>query len=307
MRKILILILLSVAFICNSCQDNLEDEQFQKFVLLVKNGYKEYQVELKESETIRLPVSVGLNGTTKNNEDVRVRIGIASDTLNGYNFDKYKDETTFYHAVFPSSNYSLTPGDSTIVIKAGQEYAAFDLELKDLENLPDKYKEYILPLSIKETSMYSIAQPKYSTLLMRLIFSNSFSGVYKSSGKVKEVGGGEVDGPSRTLYAISHNECYTYAGNIDYQDPDRKKYIIHIKIEDGNKVSMSALDPSIEFVKESASVEITKEDDLSDKRKVTVNTIIKVKYRYKDLHNEGFPVEMIADNITLSNTRSIDK
>lgn len=304
MKKILTLIILALPFICFSCQDDLDDEQFEKFVLLVKNGYNEYNIEFTESGKVSLPLSVGINGTSKNNEDIKVRIGLDADTLKGYNKDKYKDETSLYNEIFPLGNFSLTPADSTITIQSGHEHAAFTVELTNLNALPDKYAEYILPLSIKDASGYRIAKDDHSKILMRIIFSNSFSGVYTGAGKVKEDGGGETDIGTKTLYAVNFNECFTYAGNIDPRNPDRDKYIVHIKIDENENVTMSAPNPEIELNLQSSSVEYTYGTDPNDKRKLIVTTLIKLKYQYKDLTTPEFPLQMTFDG-SLSNTRTV--
>ncbi len=296
--------ILALPFICFSCQDDLDEEQFEKFILLVKNGYNEYNIEFTESGKVTLPLSVGINGTSTNDKDIKVRIGLAPDTLRGYNKDKFKEETSLYNIMFPKENFTLMPTDSTITIQKGNEHATFYIELTDLNNLSNKYAEYILPISIKETSNYGIAKDDHSKILMKIIFSNSFSGVYTGNGKVSEKDGGDTDIGTKTLYAVNFNECFTYAGNIDPRNPDRDKYIVHIKIDENDNVTMSAPNPDIELNLESSSVEFTYGTDPNDKRKLIITTLIKLKYHYKDLTTPDFPLQMTF-NGSLSNTREV--
>lgn len=103
---------------------------------------------------------------------VRVDLAVNPDTLDGYNWEKYRNDRSLYYEMLPETCYSFE-GEG-IVIRAGTEYS--NVPIRFYLDKIDKEKNYILPISIVNVSEFSIGDPKYSTILMNVILSNEYSG-----------------------------------------------------------------------------------------------------------------------------------
>ena len=64
-----------------SCDNNIADEQFTKMVLLTKNGVQDYNIEFTGEGQVELKLPISINGTSKNDRDVTVRLIEDADTL----------------------------------------------------------------------------------------------------------------------------------------------------------------------------------------------------------------------------------
>ena len=89
-----------------SCDNNIADEQFTKMVLLTKNGVQDYNIEFTGEGQVELKLPISINGTSKNDRDVTVRLIEDADTLKDYNFERFRNRTALYYV--PVSYTHLT-------------------------------------------------------------------------------------------------------------------------------------------------------------------------------------------------------
>ena len=270
-----------------SCDDGLDYELFEKTVLLTQNGWIDQEVVIDESELIDIPVIVSINGTSDNDQDVNVEVSLAPDTLDNYNFEKYRNQTELYYQQ-PEDN-SISFNDESITIPAGALYGVSGLTL-DLNELSDRYADYVIPLKIGSTSAYKIAGADYSKALMHLILKNSFSGnysgeiaIYKTNENGSNISGDRQNISTVSLYALSNQQCYFYAGQFDRTSTDRNKFIIDITIDNYGNVSLDTPNADLNLIMEEASVEISSVEHSTDNRYDIETTTIKLKYTFIDL------------------------
>ena len=91
-KNIINSLLLVVVLGVSSCNDQLADELFEKRTYLIENGWKDYQLEVDDDNTAILPVYFGINGTSLNDKDITLTLDVDPDTLERYNWEKYKNQ-----------------------------------------------------------------------------------------------------------------------------------------------------------------------------------------------------------------------
>ena len=110
----------------------------------------------------RLPLIVA--GSTMNNKDIDVHVGIDNDTLDIYNYEHYYEREDLYYKQLPENFYSIPNYD--IHIPAGECQALMDINFNF--NGLDLSEKWVLPLIIKDDPSYNL-QPliheKISTML----------------------------------------------------------------------------------------------------------------------------------------------
>lgn len=217
-----------------SC-DALPEELFEKNVSLIKNGWCDLDVEIgAETDLLDLPISVGVSGTSRNDKDIAVELAIDAEALATYNYDKYRNDTVLYYTLFPQDALVI-PDD--VVIASGKESTVATFKI-DMSRLEDKYADYVLPLTIRTTSDYMPSE-EYATALYHIIFKNHFSGTYTGSMELIRVNTNGANNDTdklsvsnKTLYAISADECFFYAGNYNRDTKGREKFIMTLKMAD---------------------------------------------------------------------------
>lgn len=97
MNKLFLYVLsLTVMFAIVSCENNISDEQFIKKVSLTKNGLQTYDIEYTDKGIVNLSIPVNINGTSMNAQDVQVKLALDKDTLDAYNFERYRYNKELY-------------------------------------------------------------------------------------------------------------------------------------------------------------------------------------------------------------------
>ena len=142
--------------------------------VLNQNGFREYDLNYVDANVRDTLITVAVNGSSKLDRDVRVDLAVNPDTLEGYNWEKYRNDRSLYYELLPEECYSFN-GEG-IIIKAGTEYTDVPISF-NLDKI-DKDKNFVLPISIVSTSEYRIGEPKYSTILMNVVLSNAYTGTY---------------------------------------------------------------------------------------------------------------------------------
>lgn len=229
---------LIVAF-TQSC-DQLPEELFEKKIYLVKNGWLDWELNIPNSGTIEISVPVGVSGTSENDKDITVKLGLDQEALATYNYERYRTDTDLYYAEIPQEALAFP---ENVVINAKQDIAHAVVKI-DVSKLTNRYADYVLPLKIESVSEYE-TNPDYSTGLYHIVFTNKFSGSYSGNMSVTKVrvngSNDETDKISignKVLYAVSPDECFFYAGKYDRNTRGREKFVVTVKM--GEEISGSS-------------------------------------------------------------------
>lgn len=304
-------IALSALFGFSSCADELNDELFQKFSYLTSNGWYECTLDIKDDNTVDLPVYFGVNGTSGNDKNIVLQLTTDADTLAKYNFEKYKNQIEAYYALLPESSYQFDASSYTIPAGEIKTKALCNINLNKLRGI-DIYDEYVLPLVISSSAGEPIGPGKYSKVLYSLNFQNSYSGNYTCSGKLKEEGKNyETEASSRRLYAISKDECYFYAGNVGREDKGKENYIITLKRNSADNTFIftpNANNQDLDLHDSRASMTTRFTIHSTDARKMNMQTTISVAYKYKQKATSSTSLDKnLAYEATWTNNREVWK
>lgn len=300
MKKIINTVLCSLALLGSvSCQDELDDELFQKYSYIIQNGWKECEVKIEEDNTGVLYIDFGVNGTSGNDKDIVLTIANDPDTLAGYNFDRFKYQTEAYFPELPQSCYTFDQESYTI--PAGELIATAKVSI-DLNNIENPYNDYVLPITITSSTGEPIGPDKYSKLLANIKFANKYSGSYSGNGKLTlEEGGDNTATEGAKLYAISPNTCFMYAGNATADtDPDNyKDYILNVTFADDDQITIT--DPSGALNFEQITAKLTREYEYhaTDTRYYVETSVLTLKYRFKNLSLVGQPMQVFEGTHTM--------
>lgn len=265
-----------------SCNDELNDELFHKYSYLKDNGWKELTLDIEDDNTAILPIYFGINGTSANGKDIVIQIEHDPDTLDLYNFDRFKNQTMYYFKELPSASYTLDQESYTIPKGSLKTTANC---LIDLSKIGDLYNEYVLPIKI----LSSIGEPagpnKYTKALYNVNFQNKFSGNYAGYGTMKQIGTSYTTSVSgKRLYATSPNTCYMYAGNVSRtNEVNYKQYVIDLTMLDEKSILLSSSNPDLELKPQPVTINRKYTINYSDLRKYGQETTIKIQYEYRDL------------------------
>ncbi|MDD3039311.1 DUF1735 domain-containing protein [Bacteroides sp.] len=283
-KNISLISLLLLAF--SSCVDELDNELFTKFTNLKLSGWQETTLNIKEDNTAILPLYFGINGTSGNDKEIQIKVGFDADTLDAYNWEKYKNEKSKYYQQLPEESFTLNK--NTFTIKKGDlntsGYCTIDLSL-----IEDLYDDYVLPLKITSSIGEPIGPNKYSKALYHIAFKNHFSGNFAGYGTIKEEGTSYTTSANgKTLYAISRDKCYMYVGNVTRDNSiDFKQYIVELTYDETNKkITLSTKNSALNLEAEPVSITRKYTKNTTDLRKYNEETVIVMKYKYNDL-SEG--------------------
>lgn len=289
MKKIIIYFIALLLITLNySCNDGLPEEQFEKLVLLTKNGWIDQDIDVASTGIVEIPIAASISGTSTNNEDVAVNLDFDPDTLSEYNFEKYRKDTLLYYKNVPFNVVSFK--NTEVNITKGNDAGITKLII-DLNKITDKYKDYVIPIQIKNTSKYVMADNIYTKALYHLQLKNYYSGTYSGTTTVyKTKGSAEVNDEDqkvtvavKTLYALSDSVCYFYAGIADRNTTDRDKYIINVTFHSNDSISMTSINPDLNFVLENATMNINKKENSTDQRYEKVTITLDMTYKFTDL------------------------
>lgn len=312
-------VILSVA----SCDNNITDEQFIKKVSLTKNGFQIYNIEFTDDDIVDLSIPLNINGTSKNTQDVYVKLTLDKDTLDGYNFERFRDKEVLYYLALEEKMYSFPNGPET-TIPAGEDYGVIPLRIN--LNTFDLYNNYILPLRIENVSTYDISQNKYSKMLINFNIRNFFSGAYSVSGNVWENSTPAEKLPiiSKTFFTLGSNCCWLYMGDVDENNNLRSEYTMTVtvnkeiyedRVDDMSganirrftKVTLDTRNMDKKLNSEgSAWMEQELADNPYDNKLQNLQTRIYLKYSYLDLSTPNYPVKKFFEGL-LSHTQTVDK
>lgn len=307
-----IIFLLAVAASFTACDNNLEDELFIKHVLINQNGFREYDLNYVDVSVRDTIITVAVNGSSKLDRDIKVDLAINPDTLAGYNWERFRNDHSLYYELLPEECYSFN-GEG-VVIKAGTEYTDIPISF-NLDKI-DKDKSFILPISIVSTSEYKIGDPDYSTILMNIVLSNSYTGNYSLSGTIREVATGDfIDVRStRTLRVVDPNTVSLYVGNISERATNRENYRMNMTVNADSTLTFTPLHPDIiEIIRDEPNLDpknprnkilVERTIDVQNSHKSYVVTTFYMYYNYIDKTDPADPIEMRWEG-TCSRTKTV--
>lgn len=298
MKKI---ILYSIISLCTvlfyACNDEWKDEQYKKYVSFTRSGYENTYLNYNaEGGVVRYRIPVEVSGSTVNDRDVEVTIGIDPDTLNAMNQSRYFTREDLYFRLLDPKYYTFKTMKTTI--PAGQDVGYIDVDFK-IDDL-DLVEKYILPLNITETSVYQPSPKKwYRRSLMRIVPFNDYSGTYSATGgKITEAGSStptSVD--TREMRVVNQNTVFFYAGLTEEEARNRALYKVRATFNPSTTpnrglVTLTADSTRIGFTYEPDKCYYTietKMDDLQPYLQIKTTTLF-LKYTYLDISNPNYTV-----------------
>ena len=176
-KNIINSLLLVVVLGVSSCNDQLADELFEKRTYLIENGWKDYQLEVDDDNTAILPVYFGINGTSLNDKDITLTLDVDPDTLERYNWEKYKNQKELYLKLLPEESYTFDASSWTIPSGELNTSAYIKISLDKIKEVGSLYNDYVLPLRINSSVGEPIGRSKYTKVLAHIAFKNDFSGI----------------------------------------------------------------------------------------------------------------------------------
>ena len=314
MKKYIAYCLLAAATLLAACNDNFVEEVWRNDIGLkaiinsqgVTNVYLRYS---KNGEvTYQLPVIVG--GSVDNARDIDVKIGVDPDTLPALNEARWKLRTDLYFRQLEDKHYEFeTP---VCHIPAGQSTGTFDIKFK-FSGL-DLVDKWVLPLTILDDPSYQ-ANPRknYRKALLRVMPFNDYSGSYSSTSMNVYISDNKnpMVTDSRTLFVVSENQCFFYAGVISEELIDREKYKVVLTFNEDGTLGVAAADPKNEMGLQVQGTPTwssrVRKDDVSsyiDHHYITVN----LEYSYNDVTtyaNQGYKIPYRAQG-TMTMERKIN-
>ncbi len=241
MRKLNSYLCILLVTIMTGCNE-LPDEQFEKYAIIIKNGYHEWELSYKGEEEMTVCVSVALSGTSILKEDVEAELAVMPANLEEYNFDKFRYDETSYYQLLPEDCYELE--SNKVIIPAGEEYGLLPVKFK-IEKM-NKYHNYILPLEIVSVSKYSIGKNDYNKALMNVVLKNDYSGKYSRTLELNSSEGGMLITGDQMLRTIDANTCYFTAAYLD-KESEKEYYNINMIVNSDSTLTLTAVNPDIEL------------------------------------------------------------
>lgn len=237
-----------------SCNSEWEEEQYEHYISFssrldskgVTNIYVPYtrhDTEGNASEggegrsNYQLPILV--SGSTDNTRDITVHVAHDSDTLDILNYARYATRTELYYEDMGKDGLPFASYAENMQIEAGKNKGLLDLRF-DFRGI-DMSEKWVLPLQIVDDPSYgyqSHPRKNYAKAILRIFPFNDYSGDYSGTGITnKVVTGYDSDGNSIETsesitkasirgYVIDEKSIFIYAGIVDEDYTDRRKYKI---------------------------------------------------------------------------------
>lgn len=276
MKKIYTIVALAAMTILGaSCNSEWEEEQYEHYVSFrspldskgVTSLYVPYSRMDKDGNYVeggegmsnyKLPLVV--SGSLTNQQDLTVHVTHDPDTLNTLNIARYATRTDLFYKDMGSDEYTFASYPETMQIKAGEDVGLMNLGF-NFRGI-DMSEKWVLPLQIMDDPSYGYqAHPRknYAKAILRIFpyndFSGDYSGVLLTNKVVTTDSGGKPDEPAESItktsvrgYVVDEQTIFTYAGIVDEDYTDRKKYKIKLKfIGDTNGVIAISCDNAEEI------------------------------------------------------------
>lgn len=282
-------ILLGTLLLGGACNDEWKDEIYRKDIGLkaevnsegVTNVYLPYKVN--GEVTYQLPVVVG--GSEMNGSDLNIRIAVDPDTLPDLNEARWKQREDLYYQLLEDQFYELL--SPTCHIEAGACVGLYDVKFKFSGlNLVEKW---VLPLTIVDDPSYKPNYRKnYRKALLRVMPYNDYSGAYAATNMNVYIANNTspMTADKRTLYVVSENQCFFYAGVISEELIQREKYKVILTFNEDGTINAKAADPNNEMnfrIQGEATYKTSVTEDATLPYLEHHYTTIYMKYTYDDV------------------------
>ncbi len=293
MKKIyLFLSILSILFI-TGCDDKLPDEQFEKYAVITRNGFHEWNIPYSNQAEFLTTISVSVSGTSILSKDIEVEVAVKPENLEAYNFEKFRNETSSYYSLLPEAAYEFET--TKVKIKAGDEYTLIPIKIK-LNNM-NKYLNYVLPVEIVSVSDYSIGINGRNQSLINFVLVNEYSGTYSMAVNQRSSEGDLTIDREQRLGTINHNTCFFPVAYLNKTNA-QKDYMVNMTINPDSTLNLAANNPDIEFTFATPNKERNQETniiEMKDSGKKTKSMKFYMEYSYLDKSNPE--VEPVRRNI----------
>jgi len=304
MKKIFFYTIISLFCVAlTACNNEWEDEQYEKYVSFVNSGYTNVYLNYNtEGGVVKYKIPVLISGSTVNDRNIQVTIAIDADTLNAMNVERFYNREDLFFRMLDPQYYSFQSMQTTIPAGEDVGYINVDFKIGDL----DLVEKYVLPLNITATSEFMPSPIRwYRRSLMRIIPFNDYSGTYSATGgTIKEA---NDDTPTsmdtREMRVVDQNTVFFYAGLTEEEARNRAIYKVRatfnpsIDQPDRGMVTLSADDSAIgfTFIPESCYYTIeTEMDALRPYLQIRTVTLF-LNYSYNDISNPNYAVRYNFD------------
>jgi len=256
-KKYIFFTLMAAAILGTSCNDEWTDEQYEHYVSFrapinaqgTTNIYVPY-TRMKDGVPVsgagkssyQLPMIV--SGSTTNDQNITVHVAHDPDTLVALNQARYSTRTDLYYRDMGDKDFTFASYAPTAQVNAGERVGLLNLDF-DFNNL-DLSDKWVLPLQVvDDPALGYVANPRknYSKAMLRVFPFNDFSGDYSGTLLPFKVviteANNEETNESITknairAYVVDNNTVFTYAGIVDEDYPDRKRYKIYFTFSGGD-------------------------------------------------------------------------
>lgn len=255
-KRYILFAILGMAIWATSCNDEWKDEQYEHYVSfsapLNDQGTTDIYVPYTRKKdgnplfgegksNYQLPIIV--SGSTTNDRNVIAHIAHDPDTLVALNQARYSTRTDLYYRDMGTDQLSYVTYSPTSQVNANERVGllSLDFNFKDID-LSDKW---VLPLQVvNDPSLGYLANPRknYSKAMLRIFPFNDYSGDYSGTllpfkvvmnEETNEETNESITKNSIRAYVVDHERVFTYAGIVDEDYPDRKRYKIFYKFSGG--------------------------------------------------------------------------
>lgn len=240
-------------FFCSACNEEWTEEQYEHHVsfkapMNYAKGVTDVYVKYKPNGTVTYRLPVIMSGSTMPGTGTEVGIAIDSDTLKSINWEYFHNRTDLYYKELTSNYYELD--NMSVVIPSNNCMGILDINFR--LNGIDLVDKWVLPLTIQESPTGSyIPHPRknYKKALLRVVPFNDYSGTYSTT--TMQVGfkgaGSKMITERRTAFVVDEHSIFFYAGLMNEEELERRKYKIIFTLNADGTVTLSAPDPDIHF------------------------------------------------------------
>lgn len=292
--------IIAVFFLCISCNDEWKDEQFDHYVSikapLDSKGVTPIYVRYKPDGKVTYQLPLIVSGSTINESNLTVHLGLDPDTLAVLNQERFGTRTELFYKQLDSKYFSM-PETADIYAESNIGLMPINFSLLGL----DLVNKWLLPLTILDDPSYNYKandRKNYKKALLRILPFNNYSGEYSATAyKVYFRGNeGEAIVPEyHTAYVVDENTVFFYAGLVDEDRLDRKYYKVFVKFNDDNAKTLTITtdNPDIHLnVKGTPNYTIEEEMDATLPYLKHVYVSINMEYDFVDYTSvPGFPLE----------------
>lgn len=299
----------------SSCNNEWENELFEKKISFARNGLHDIYIRYKEDGKVSYQIPVAVSGSTANNINYNVKIALDTDTLTDLNFERFRNREDLYFKLLDDQFYDIS--STEIIIPKGEKTGLVDINfsLKGI-NMVEKY---VLPLTIVDDPNYEVNYRKhYRKSLLNVKPFNDFSGLYSATDgliyerNINENNQTPMTMDTRVAYVVDENSIFFYAGVTEEEFENRELYKIIATFDNGSEVdegTLTIVAPNadrINFKISNASYTIRTEMDLIlpylEHKYITLN----MEYEYDEIITETARIEYrFKGSLTLERKRNI--